>query len=61
MEMLLILILALVAAYGLGGGRAAAPQIIYVQPELAEARGIGCLPLIIGGVLLLLALGVVRF
>lgn len=37
------------------------PTIIYMPVEVAEARGgLGCLPLIVGVVLVLLALGVVR-
>lgn len=37
------------------------PTIIYMPVEVAEPRGgLGCLPLIIVGVLVLLALGVVR-
>jgi hypothetical protein len=37
------------------------PTIIYMPVEVAEARGgLGCLPLIVGAVLVLLALGVLR-
>lgn len=37
------------------------PTIIYVPLEVAERRGgLGCLPLIVVGVLALLALGVLR-
>jgi hypothetical protein len=39
------------------------PQIIYIQtapPPLPQEGGIGCLPVLIVGLLLLLALGIIR-
>ena len=39
------------------------PQIIYIPVEVAapQGGGLGCLPVIIIGIILLLALGVIRF
>jgi len=39
------------------------PQIVYVPVEVATTQGggLGCLPLIIIGIIVLLAMGVVRF
>jgi len=60
METVLLIIGAVAAALVLLRP-AAPPTIIYVPVEVAEPRhGLGCLPLIVIGVLALLALGVLR-
>jgi hypothetical protein len=61
METLLLLIGIIIAALVFIRPAAPRPQIIYVPVEVVEPRGsgLGCLPLLIVGVLALLALGVI--
>ena len=57
----LLLIIGIAAAALLLVRPAPRPQIIYVPVEVVEERGgLGCLPLIVIGVLVLLALGVIK-
>ena len=57
----LLLIIGFVAAALVLLRPAPRPQVIYVPIEVTEARGgLGCLPLIVVAVLVLLALGVGR-
>jgi hypothetical protein len=63
MDILLLLIGLIVAALVFFRPAAPRTQIVYVPVEVVEPRssGLGCLPLVIAGVLALLALSVIQF